>query len=160
VAMMLQTSVFFSPTYGIWEQAWLSLFYHRFILVWFAFEVRPQHMLWLILGLLWYFYSKFIELMHLAYGVTQTITYILSFMLFLVNWGAWHMQWWPTFLSLQSNLISCTWLLTGKKTDVRALCFSSALLYYALVLKKTLFLVPCDVTSPLFSVPWFLFCSF
>lgn len=105
----------FSPNYGIWEQAWLSLFYHRFILVWFAFEVRPQRMLWLILGLLWYFYSKFIELMHLAYGVTQTIIYILSFMLFLVNWGAWHMQWWPTFLSLQSNLISCTWLLTGKK---------------------------------------------
>lgn len=129
----------FSPNYGIWEQAWLSLFYHRFILVWFAFEVRPQHMLWLILGLLWYFYSKFIELMHLAYGVTQTITYILSFMLFLVNWGAWHMQWWPTFLSLQSNLISCTWLVTGKKTVVRALCFSSALLYYALVLKKPCF---------------------
>jgi hypothetical protein len=92
--------VSFFPNYGIWEQAWLSLFYHRFILVWFAFEVRPQHMLWLILDLLWYFYSKFIELMHLTYGVTQTNIYILSFMLFLVNWGAWHMQWWPTFLSL------------------------------------------------------------
>ena len=40
---------------------------------------------WLI-SLLWYFYSVFIELRHLAYGVIWTITYIWSFLAFLVNW--------------------------------------------------------------------------
>jgi len=40
---------------------------------------------WLI-SLLWYFYSVFIELRHLADGVIWTITYIWSFLAFLVNW--------------------------------------------------------------------------
>jgi hypothetical protein len=61
-----------------------------------------------------------------AFGIWSDINhyiYILSFMLFLVNWGAWHMQWRPTFPSQQSNLISCTWLLTGENVAIRALCF-------------------------------------
>ena len=83
-------------------------------------------------------------------------------MLFLVNWGTWHMQWWPTFPSLQSNLISCTWLLTGKNVAVRALCFSSTVLYYALILQKKKLvsgILWCN-QSPAFSplVP-FLYCQ-
>lgn len=62
-------------------------FFYLSILIWSALEVRSSHMSWLVLGLLWYFYSSFIQMWHLPYDVTQTITYILFFLLFLMNRG-------------------------------------------------------------------------
>ena len=54
-------------------QSWLSLFFHLFILIWPALEVGPRHMI----------INTFNQLRHLAYGVTQPITYRLSFFVIL-----------------------------------------------------------------------------
>ena len=54
-------------------QSWLSLFFHLFILIWPALEVGPRHMM----------INTFNQLRHLAYGVTQPITYRLSFFVIL-----------------------------------------------------------------------------
>jgi hypothetical protein len=159
VPIMLQTSVFFPQ---LWYMrtgmiiALLPSFHSRLICIWGEASVYVMtNTRSFMIFLLQVYWTD-------AFGIwsdTNHYIYILSFMLFLVNWGAWHMQWWPTFLSLQSNLISCTWLVTGKN------CCPGFMFFFNFVIlcscpKKTLFLVPCDVTSPLLSAPWFLFCSF
>ena len=60
-----------------------------------------------LLSLLWYFYSAFIELRHLAYGVIWTITYIWSFLAFLVNWVTlvYEMMAYFTLLTIQSSFL-------------------------------------------------------
>ena len=53
-----------------------SYSYQFFLGFWLSFEVSHSHMLSRRLGLLWYLYSVFIQLSHLAYRVTLTITCI------------------------------------------------------------------------------------
>lgn len=98
--------------------------YHFLMIFLFSVQVIHSHMLWWRLGLLWYFYSTFIQLRHLACAMMNYF--------FL-----------PT---IQSCFVHFTAIVLSEKKCCPSFIFCAVVIYYAPMLQQTLLVVSCDVS--------------